>query len=119
MLVLRIQPDEGIALHFGAKAPGGRMRIAPVVMDFSYSSAFAVESPEAYERLLFDCIIGDTTLFARRDEVEVSWALIQPILDGWERQGRTGLLTYPAGSWGPPAAEALLTHAGGWRWRES
>jgi glucose-6-phosphate 1-dehydrogenase len=118
MLVLRIQPDEGIALRFGAKTPGGRMRITPVVMDFSYNSAFAVESPEAYERLLFDCIIGDTTLFARRDEVEVSWALIQPILDGWEKHGRAGLLSYPAGSWGPPEAEELLTRAGGWQWRE-
>lgn len=118
VLVLRIQPDEGIALHFGAKVPGGRMRIAPVVMDFSYSSAFAVESPEAYERLLFDCVIGDTTLFARRDEVEVSWALIQPILDGWQKQGRNGLLTYPAGSWGPPEAEEMLKREGDWQWRE-
>jgi glucose-6-phosphate 1-dehydrogenase len=118
LLVLRIQPDEGIALYFGAKTPGGRMRIAPVVMDFTYSTAFAVASPEAYERLLFDCMLGDTTLFARRDEVEVSWALIQPILDHWTQEGHNGLLTYSAGTWGPPEAEGLLERAGGWRWRE-
>jgi glucose-6-phosphate 1-dehydrogenase len=117
LLILRIQPDEGVAVCFGAKAPGGSMRIAPVVMDFSYSKAFAVASPEAYERLLFDCLIGDTTLFARRDEVEVSWALIQPILDYWSEQGANGLLTYPAGSWGPPESEELLERAGGWHWR--
>jgi glucose-6-phosphate 1-dehydrogenase len=117
VLVLRIQPDEGIALHFGAKAPGGSIRIAPVVMDFTYSTAFAVASPEAYERLLFDCLIGDTTLFARRDEVEVSWALIQPILDYWAAQGANGLLMYPAGTWGPPESEELLERAGGWHWR--
>jgi glucose-6-phosphate 1-dehydrogenase len=119
VLVLRIQPDEGIALHFGAKAPGGRMRIAPVVMNFAYSTAFAVASPEAYERLLFDCMIGDTTLFARRDEVEVSWALIQPILDGWAQAGHEGLLTYPAGTWGPETAGELLTRENpSWAWRE-
>ncbi|HEY7832393.1 MAG TPA: glucose-6-phosphate dehydrogenase [Ktedonobacterales bacterium] len=119
VLALRIQPNEGIELHFGAKAPGGRMRIAPVVMDFAYSSAFAVASPEAYERLLFDCVIGDTTLFARRDEVEVSWALLQPILDAWAQAGHTGLLTYPAGSWGPDAASELLTREhDGWAWRQ-
>jgi len=116
VLALRIQPDEGIALHFGAKAPGGRMRIAPVVMDFNYSTAFSTSSPEAYERLLFDCVIGDTTLFARRDEVEASWALIQPILDFWAQQGARGLYTYPAGSWGPPAADELPARHG-YRWR--
>jgi glucose-6-phosphate 1-dehydrogenase len=116
VLVLRIQPDEGIELHFGAKAPGGRMRIAPVLMDFDYSKAFAVASPEAYERLLFDCVIGDTTLFARRDEVETSWALIQPILDYWSEQGGRNLLSYPAGSWGPPAADELMTRQD-WAWR--
>lgn len=119
LLVLRIQPNEGIELHFGAKAPGGRMRIAPVVMNFAYSTAFAIASPEAYERLLFDCMIGDTTLFARRDEVEVSWALIQPILDGWAQAGPNGLLTYAAGSWGPDAAGALLTRENpAWVWRQ-
>jgi glucose-6-phosphate 1-dehydrogenase len=116
VLVMRIQPDEGIELHFGAKAPGGRMRIAPVLMDFTYSTAFAVPSPEAYERLLFDCVLGDTTLFARRDEVEASWSLIQPILDHWAEQGARNLLSYPAGSWGPPAADELMTQHD-WAWR--
>jgi glucose-6-phosphate 1-dehydrogenase len=116
LLVMRIQPDEGIELHFGAKAPGGRMRIAPVLMDFDYSKAFAAASPEAYERLLFDCVIGDTTLFARRDEVEASWALIQPILDHWAEQGGRNLLSYPAGSWGPPAADELMARHD-WTWR--
>jgi glucose-6-phosphate 1-dehydrogenase len=120
MLILRIQPDEGIGLHFSAKLPGGRMRISPVVMDFNYRTAFAVASPEAYERLLFDCMTGDTTLFARRDEVEVSWALLQPILDAWAQAGSTGLLTYPAGSWGPAEANELLAREseGRWAWRE-
>jgi glucose-6-phosphate 1-dehydrogenase len=118
VLVLRIQPEEGIALHFGAKTPGARMRISPVVMNFSYSSAFSVESPEAYERLIFDCMIGDTTLFARRDEVEAAWALLEPILTGLAQEGASGLLTYPAGTWGPPAAEALLRRSGDWMWRE-
>jgi glucose-6-phosphate 1-dehydrogenase len=117
VLALRIQPDEGIALHFQAKRPGGSMRVTPVVMDFSYSDAFAVASPEAYERLLFDCLTGDQTLFARRDAVEASWALIQPVLDHWAAQGEEGLLTYPAGSWGPPAADELLEHLE-FRWRE-
>ncbi|HEV2238602.1 MAG TPA: glucose-6-phosphate dehydrogenase, partial [Ktedonobacterales bacterium] len=109
VLVLRIQPDEGIDLHFGAKMPGGRMRIAPVLMDFTYSTAFATPSPEAYERLIFDCVLGDTTLFARRDEVEASWALIQPILDHWAEEGSRNLLSYQAGSWGPPAADELMS----------
>lgn len=118
VLVLRIQPDEGIALHFSAKTPGGRMRVTPVVLDFTYHDAFAVASPEAYERLLFDCVTGDTTLFARRDEVEASWSLIQPILDAWAKAGQTGLLTYPSGSWGPSAADELPGRVGGWTWHE-
>lgn len=120
VLILRIQPDEGIGLHFSAKLPGGRMRISPVVMDFSYRNAFAVASPEAYERLLFDCMTGDTTLFARRDEVEVSWALLQPILDHWAQAGSSGLAAYPAGTWGPAEASELLARESGgrWAWRE-
>jgi glucose-6-phosphate 1-dehydrogenase len=118
LLVLRIQPDEGIALHFSAKAPGGRMRVSPVVMDFSYRQAFSVASPEAYERLIFDCVTGDTTLFARRDEVEASWALIQPVLDAWAKAGQAGLRTYPSGSWGPAAADELPARGGGWVWHE-
>jgi glucose-6-phosphate 1-dehydrogenase len=120
LLILRIQPDEGVGLHFSAKRPGGHMRISPVVMDFSYRTAFAVASPEAYERLLFDCLTGDTTLFARRDEVEVSWALLQPILDMWAQAGNAGLATYPAGTWGPLEAGGPLARAseGRWAWRE-
>ena len=118
VLVLRIQPDEGIALHFGAKTPGNRMRISPVMLDFCYNKAFATEPPEAYERLLFDCMMGDTTLFARRDEVEASWSIVQPILDGWAQQPHDEVYLYRAGTWGPTEADGLLQRAGGWQWRE-
>lgn len=116
VLVLRIQPDEGIGLHFQAKTPGGSMRVTPVVMDFSYTQAFSIASPEAYERLIFDAIVGDKTLFARRDAVEASWALIQPVLDTWGNSGVDGVHTYPSGTWGPSDADALPAHHG-FTWR--
>jgi glucose-6-phosphate 1-dehydrogenase len=116
LLTLRIQPDEGISLRFGAKVPGSAMRIRGVNMEFLYGSAFAGEPPEAYERLLLDCMLGDSTLFTRRDEVEAAWSIITSILEGWQAQGVSHLSLYPAGSWGPEAADALLARDGK-RWR--
>ncbi|HEX5725502.1 MAG TPA: glucose-6-phosphate dehydrogenase [Longimicrobiaceae bacterium] len=112
-LVLRIQPNEGISLWFEAKVPGLVGRLQPVSMDFDYTS-FGVESPEAYQRLLLDAMLGDATLFARRDEVESAWTLVTPILEAWAEGGEPE--PYPAGSWGPEGADRLLEQDGR-RWR--
>jgi glucose-6-phosphate 1-dehydrogenase len=111
LLVLRIQPDEGISLRFGAKVPGTRMDVRPVNMDFRYGTSFGVDPPEAYERLLVDAMIGDTTLFNRWDGVEAAWALLTPVLDAWGR-GASPLHRYEAGSWGPEAARLLMERDG-------
>jgi len=108
VLALRIQPDEGIHLRFGAKLPGRALRIANVTMDFDYYSAFGAEPPEAYERLLLDCMRGDPSLFTRRDSVEASWRLITPILGALEERSPTDFPNYEPGSWGPAAADELL-----------
>ncbi|GAC1508476.1 MAG: glucose-6-phosphate dehydrogenase [Candidatus Dormibacteraceae bacterium] len=110
-ITLRIQPEEGISLKFGAKVPSAGLRIRSVTMDFQYMTAFLVETPEAYERLLLDCMIGDPTLFTRADEVEAAWRLIDPIEAAW-RDGRPPLGMYAAGTWGPAAATKLLEHDG-------
>lgn len=114
-LVLRIQPDEGITLRFGAKVPGQAFHIRTVSMDFSYGAAFVEETPDAYERLLLDAMVGDPTLFIRTDEVEQSWRIVEPILDAWADHGAP-LAQYGAGSWGPREADALLLREGH-RWR--
>ncbi len=102
VLVIRIQPDEGISLRMQAKMPGTSFRIEPVKMDFHYGTSFGKASPEAYERLLLDAMSGDATLFARRDEVEEAWAFIDPIENAWSRKKNAPeLYFYPAGSWGP------------------
>ncbi len=106
-ITLRIQPEEGISLRFGAKVPSAGLRLRNVAMDFTYMSSFLVETPEAYERLLLDCMIGDPTLFTRADEVEAAWAFIDPIEAAW-RDGRPSLSMYPAGTWGPAAADRLI-----------
>jgi glucose-6-phosphate 1-dehydrogenase len=106
-ITLRIQPEEGISLKFGAKVPSAGLRIRSVTMDFQYMTSFLVEAPEAYERLLLDCMIGDPTLFTRSDEVEAAWKLIDPIEESW-RNGRPPLGMYAAGTWGPPEAARLL-----------
>jgi len=106
-ITLRIQPEEGISLKFGAKVPSAGIRIRSVTMDFQYMTSFLVDAPEAYERLLLDCLIGDPTLFTRADEVEAAWKLVDPIEESW-RDGKPALEMYPAGTWGPPAAAALL-----------
>src|SRR5256884_2415 len=111
---LRIQPEEGISLRFGAKVPSAGVKLRSVTMDFDYASSFLVETPEAYERLLLDCMIGDPTLFTRADEVEAAWAFIDPIEAAW-RDGRPALQFYEAGTWGTAAAAKLLQADGrGW-----
>ncbi|HET7216971.1 MAG TPA: glucose-6-phosphate dehydrogenase [Vicinamibacterales bacterium] len=109
LLVVNIQPDEGISLRFEAKLPGSRMQIAPVMMNFRYGTTFGGEVPEAYETLLLDAMLGDTTLFARHDFVETSWTLLTPVLDAWRQRGAETLPTYEAGEWGPVEAEDLTT----------
>jgi glucose-6-phosphate 1-dehydrogenase len=115
-LILRIQPDEGIALKFGAKEPGPQMKIDPVRMDFKYSEFFGSSQPEAYERLLMDALHGDSTLFARRDEVEAAWEHVTPILQIWRDNPPQDHPNYEAGTWGPEAAVALMARDGR-RWR--
>lgn len=116
-LAFQIQPDEGLSLVLNAKIPGLETRTQPVKMNFKYSTTFGSNTPEAYERLVLDAMIGDGTLFIRGDETEQSWKLITPILENWAAQGRKGLDTYAAGSWGPPSSAALLS-ANGHHWRE-
>jgi glucose-6-phosphate 1-dehydrogenase len=106
-ITLRIQPEEGISLRFGAKVPTAAMSIRSVNMDFLYASSFLVDAPDAYERLLLDCMLGDPTLFTRSDEVEAAWTLIDRIEDVW-RQDNPPLEFYPAGTWGPPGADRLM-----------
>ena len=110
-ITLRIQPEEGISLRFGAKVPSAGVKLRSVTMDFEYASSFLVEVPEAYERLLLDCMIGDPTLFTRADEVEAAWQFIDPIEAAW-REGRPPLQMYESGTWGPPGAAKLLEQDG-------
>ena len=110
-LVLRIQPDEGISLTFGAKVPVQGLRIRTVNMDFVYGASFLVDAPDAYETLILDALRGDATLFTRRDEVEQQWAFVDPILDAWAK-GVPELSPYPAGSWGPAEADTLIERDG-------
>jgi len=113
VLVIRIQPDEGISLRMEAKMPGATLRIEPVKMDFHYGTSFGKASPEAYERLLLDAMSGDATLFARRDEVELAWKFIDEIEHAWHDSNRPPTLhLYPAGSWGPHAADEMLARDG-------
>jgi len=111
LLVLRIQPDEGISLRFGAKVPGTRYDVRPVNMDFRYGSSFGVAPPEAYERLLLDAMLGDSTLFTRWDGVEAAWELLTPVLDAWA-DGASPIKQYEAGSWGPDAAREMIERDG-------
>jgi glucose-6-phosphate 1-dehydrogenase len=110
-LVLRIQPDEGISLKFGAKVPVQGIRIRSVNMDFVYGASFMVDAPDAYETLILDALRGDATLFTRQDEVEQQWRFVDPIARSWaERQG--DLAIYPAGTWGPTEADLLIARDG-------
>jgi glucose-6-phosphate 1-dehydrogenase len=114
-LVLRIQPDEGVTLRFGAKVPGQAFRVRSVSMDFFYGAAFLEETPEAYERLLLDALVGDPTLFIRTDEVAQAWRICDPLLRAWEEED-IPLARYEAGTWGPREADELLERDGR-RWR--
>ncbi len=116
VLVMRIQPHEGASLKIAAKIPGPVMRLRTVNMDFFYGSSFLVESPDAYERLVLDCMLGDATLFAREDEVERAWALADTIEAGWASQPPAPVPSYAAGTWGPAQADALIERDGR-RWR--
>jgi glucose-6-phosphate 1-dehydrogenase len=115
-LILRIQPDEGISLEFGAKVPGEKFHVRSVAMDFSYEEAFAgAEAADGYERLLHDAMVGDATLFIRSDEVRQAWRIVDPYLEAWSEPGGA-LHLYPAGSWGPHLAD-LLVERTGHEWR--
>jgi len=108
VLALRIQPNEGIMLQFQVKVPGPAMQIRPYKMDFGYSEAFGKQPPEAYERLLLDAALGDSTLFTRRDEVEAAWRFVTPVIEGCTEQHLHKLPTYAAGTWGPTEADDLM-----------
>jgi glucose-6-phosphate 1-dehydrogenase len=115
-ITLRLQPNEGISLRFNGKIPGTSMQLRPVRMHFSYDAEFGAYTPEAYERLLLEAISGDATLFIRRDEVETAWGIIDPIREAWANEPLSEQEFYPAGAWGPPAADELLArHTHSWR----
>jgi glucose-6-phosphate 1-dehydrogenase len=116
VITMRIQPDEGISLRFGAKVPGPTTNVRQVDMSFSYAAAFGKSSANGYERLLLDAMLGDATLFAHRDGVEATWALFTPILEAWAAKTATGFPNYEAGTWGPDCADELLAKDGrAWR----
>lgn len=116
VLVLQIQPDEGISLKFATKQPGTTTQLRWLSMDFKYGTAFGVRSPSAYERLVHDCIQGDATLFARTDAVDASWSLISPIIEHWSGNAPTQFPNYAAGSWGPSDCDQMLKDDGrAWR----
>jgi glucose-6-phosphate 1-dehydrogenase len=117
IISMRIQPDEGIALRFGAKVPGPSMNICPVNMDFSYATAFGVSTANGYERLLLDAMLGDATLFAHRDGVEATWSLITPILQAWKLR-KKNFPNYDAGTWGPEVSDDLIERDGR-KWKNS
>src|SRR3954453_9047996 len=109
VLTMRIQPDEGISLRVAAKVPGAGTKLQPVRMDFDYGASFGQAGPDAYVRLLLDAMLGDPTLFARDDEIDTAWSLMQGVLDGWANAPSTvPLPTYEAGTWGPEEAELLM-----------
>jgi glucose-6-phosphate 1-dehydrogenase len=109
-LVIRVQPDEGVTIRFGSKVPGASMQVRDVTMDFGYGHAFTEASPEAYERLILDVLLGDPPLFPRHQEVELSWMILDPIEQFWLTQGRPE--PYAPGTWGPDSADALLARDG-------
>jgi glucose-6-phosphate 1-dehydrogenase len=109
-LVIRVQPDEGISIKFGSKVPGTQMEVRDVTMDFAYGDSFTESSPEAYERLILDVLLGDAPLFPRHREVEMSWEILDPILEHWAASGQPE--GYPPGSWGPASADEMLARDG-------
>jgi glucose-6-phosphate 1-dehydrogenase len=118
LLVMRVQPNEGISLRFHVKTPGATYellpgtQISPVMMNFSYAKAFGKSTPPAYETLLLDCMIGDPTLFTRSDEVEMAWSIFDPLIEYWDKHKSAAIPTYAPGSWGPKEGDALLAEDG-------
>jgi len=117
LLILRIQPEEGISLRFLSKQPGSGMRLRPVSMDFNYGASFGERSPSAYETLLVDAMTGDATLYTRQDMVEASWNVVEPILNDWKNR-QFNFPNYEPGSWGPAAADEMIAHLGH-QWRDA
>jgi len=123
VLVMRVQPNEGVSLNFEVKVPGAavaltqQVEVAPVDMDFTYSEAFGETAAPAYETLLLDVMIGEATLFTRSDEVEAAWQVVEPLIQFWDQHPPEHMPTYAAGSWGPVEAGELVK-AFGARWRE-
>ena len=116
LLAIRIQPDEGIMLRFGAKVPGLGLNVRSVTMDFTYGSAFNVDSPDAYETLILDALQGDASLFTRADEVEEAWSIVDPIIDMWASSPTPEFPNYDAGTWGPIEADEMIARDGkSWR----
>ena len=109
-MVIRVQPDEGVLMRFGSKVPGSTMEVRDVNMDFSYSESFTEQSPEAYERLILDAMLDEASLFPTNEEVELSWKILDPIIDYWSKRGRPE--EYPAGTWGPESADRMLEREG-------
>ncbi|UFN45385.1 glucose-6-phosphate dehydrogenase [Nocardioides okcheonensis] len=109
-LVIRVQPDEGMTMRFGSKVPGTAMEIRDVNMDFAYGGSFTEASAEAYERLILDVLLGDPPLFPRHEEVELSWKILDPVLEHWARKGKPE--AYDSGTWGPASADAMLAREG-------
>ncbi len=113
-LVVRVQPDEGVTMRFGSKVPGNTMEVRDVSMDFSYGHSFTESSPEAYERLILDMLLGEPSLFPNSEEVELSWQILEPVLRYWESHGKPD--PYSAGTWGPESADEMLArHGRHWR----
>jgi glucose-6-phosphate 1-dehydrogenase len=113
-LVIRVQPDEGVTMRFGSKVPGTAMEIRDVTMDFAYGGSFTESSPEAYERLILDVLLGEEPLFPQHEEVELSWKILDPVVEYWAKHGEPD--TYPSGTWGPPSADRMLARDGrAWR----
>ena len=111
-LVIQLNPEQGIVLKFMAKEPGSQLRLSPVDMRFSYKEAFQVETPAAYETLLWDVMVGDATLFMRADQVEAAWEMVMPIIDEWAKNTAADFPNYAAGSWGPESADMLVARDG-------
>jgi glucose-6-phosphate 1-dehydrogenase len=113
-LVVRVQPDEGVTMRFGSKVPGTAMEVRDVTMDFGYGHAFTETSPEAYERLILDVLLGEPPLFPRHEEVELSWMILDPIEAFWAKNGSPE--PYPAGTWGPESGDRMMARDGrAWR----
>ncbi|MGB5953095.1 MAG: glucose-6-phosphate dehydrogenase, partial [Ornithinimicrobium sp.] len=114
-IVIRVQPDEGVTVRFGSKVPGSQMEVRDVTMDFGYGASFTESSPEAYERLILEVLLGDPPLFPRHEEVDLSWQILDPIVDHWRRSSQPPH-DYPAGTWGPPESDEMM-RADGREWR--